>query len=232
MTESHWVSWHEPYDDPDSALSARLGVVKSHLRAALERAEPERSKLGSTEPEPTGGGPIRIVSLCAGQGRDVIEVLAAPPPRPEVVARLVEADGANADFARHSARAAGLLGVEVVTGDASSGAAYAGMVPAHVVMVCGVFGNISDTDIRSTVAHLSELCAPGATVIWTRHRRPPDRTPAIREWFADAGFSEVRFDAPEGYWFGVGSHRLDTDPAPFDPGVKLFDFVGDGARPA
>ncbi len=217
VAESHWASWHEPYDDPDSPLSARLEVVKAHLRGALGRGAP---------------GPIRIVSLCAGQGRDVIDVLAAPPPRPEVTARLVEADEANAAFARRAARTAGLTGIEVVTGDASTAAAYEGAVPAHVVMVCGVFGNISDTDIRSTVGHLHELCAPGATVIWTRHRRAPDRTPAIRRWFADAGFGEVRFDAPDGYVFAVGSQRLDVDPAPLDPDVKLFDFVGDGARPA
>jgi DinB superfamily len=70
------------------------------------------------------------------------------------------------------------------------------------------------------------LCAPGATVIWTRHRRPPDRTVLAREAFAAAGFEEVRFEAPDGFLFGVGVNRLVVDPPPFVAGVEMFRFVG------
>jgi hypothetical protein len=44
-------------------------------------------------------------------------------------------------------------------------------------------------------------------VVWTRGRTPPDRTPAIRGWFADAGFEEVAFEAPGDVTFSVGVHR-------------------------
>jgi hypothetical protein len=89
-----------------------------------------------------------------------------------------------------------------------------------------VFGNISDADIEHTVNRLLSLCAPRATVVWTRHRRPPDVTPAIREWFANAGFEEVAFEGPDGFIFGVGVHRLVREPDPFVPDVTLFEFVG------
>jgi hypothetical protein len=217
VTDSHWVAWHRPYDDPDSRLSARLAVVQSHIAQALTRCDP---------------GPIRVVSVCAGQGRDLIEILVDHPRRPDVTARLVEADAALVDFAARSVSAAGLFGVEVVMGDASVARAYGGAVPADLVLVCGVFGNISDADIQATIGHLPGLCAPGATVIWTRHRREPDRTPQIREWFTDGGFAEIGFDAPAGFVFGVGSNQLTAEPKPFDPGVRLFTFVGDGTLPA
>ena len=68
--------------------------------------------------------------------------------------------------------------------------------------------------------------------IWTRHRRPPDATPAIRADFAAAGFTEVAFEAPEGTVMTVGHHRFDGATTPFDPGRRLFDFVGDGFMPA
>src|SRR5437870_7668000 len=77
-----------------------------------------------------------------------------------------------------------------------------------------------------TVDLLPTLCAPQAAVIWTRHRRPPDVTPGVRRRFAESGFEEVAFHAPEGTMFGVGVHRLTGPPRPFRDDVRLFDFVG------
>lgn len=129
------------------------------------------------------------------------------------------------------ARATAPTGVDVVCADASDTGAYDGAVPADVVLVNGVFGNISASDAEHTIDRLPSLCAPNATVVWTRHRREPDATPAIRAWFADAGFDEVAFDAPDGFIFGVGVHRLARDPDPFVRGVKLFDFVSEETWP-
>jgi hypothetical protein len=167
-------------------------------------------------------GPIHLVSVCAGQGHDVIGALTDHPRAGDVRARLVELDAVN--VAR--ARAAAPAGVDVVCADASDTSAYDGAVPAEIVLANGVFGNISDADIEHTISVLPSLCAPQATVLWTRHRRPPDVTPQIRAWFTAAGFDEVAFEGPDGFIFGVGVHRLARDPDPFVPGVKLFDFVG------
>jgi hypothetical protein len=88
-----------------------------------------------------------------------------------------------------------------------------------------VFGNITDDDIERTVGYLPMFCAPGATVIWTRYRKAPDLTPTVRGWFERCGFDEVAWDAPDGLFVGVGTHRLAAAPMPFDPGVNLFTFV-------
>jgi hypothetical protein len=121
--------------------------------------------------------------------------------------------------------------VRVAEGDASQASSYAGAVPADLVLVCGVFGNISADDISATVRALPSFCRPGAYVVWTRHRRPPDLTPAIRADFTAAGFTEIAFSAPEGTVMTVGQHRFDGQTAPFDPARRLFDFVGDGRNP-
>jgi hypothetical protein len=73
------------------------------------------------------------------------------------------------------------------------------------------------------------LCAPGATVLWTRHRAEPDLTPAIRAWFEASGFTEVGFDAPDDARFGVGANRLVAEPVPLEAGRRLFTFTGDGS---
>jgi hypothetical protein len=206
-----WREWHRAYDDPDSRLSRRLRIVQAHLRAAID----ERP------------GRIRIVSMCAGQGRDVIGVLAEHPRASDATAVLVELEPSLADQAREAARAAGLTGVEVRTADAALTESYAGAVPAEIVLACGIFGNITMEDIRRTIDRLPELCAPGATVIWTRGgKRDHDLAPEICARFEARGFDRIAFDSsPDADHFRVGVHRLRADPRPLSPGERLFTFV-------
>ena len=205
-----WLGWHEHYADPDSPLSRRLRVVQGLIRDAVDAAPPGR---------------VGVVSMCAGQGTDLLGALTGHPRREEVGARLVERDWRNVAIARAAFAAAGLGAVDVVVGDAAVTDAYAGAVPADVVLVCGVFGNVADADVERTIDHLTGFCAPGATVIWTRHRRPPDLTVEIRSWLARAGFEELAYEAPGDVLFAVGAHRLRAAPAPLTPGVRLFTFI-------
>lgn len=210
MVRRDWVEWHQDYDDPGSLLSRRGERVQRQLRAELGRAP---------------AGDVRLISLCAGQGRDVIGALTGHPRRDDVRARLVELDERNVALARRAARAAGLGGVEVLQGDAGVTDACAGAVPARIVVACGIFGNITGRDIQATVAALPSLCAPGALVLRTRHRGPPDLTPAIRSWFGEAGFREEAFDtSPDGF-MSVGAHRLTGEPAALVLGQRLFTFT-------
>lgn len=126
------------------------------------------------------------------------------------------------EYARRFALQHGLDAVEVVTGDASKTSVYAGMVPADLVLACGIFGNVSDSDIERTVREMPRFTKPGGTVLWTRHRKPPDMTTNIRRWFEECGFEEVGFD---GDGFGVGTHRFTGTPEPFRPDQKLFSSI-------
>jgi hypothetical protein len=207
---THWARWHLDYDDPSSALSQRLAVVVGRTGEALDALAP---------------GAVRLISVCAGQGRDVVALLAGHPRRADVSGRLVEADPFNADVARRALDSAGLHRLEVVCGDASVTDAYADVAPAHLLLLCGIFGNVSDEDVRMTVMRAPMLCTAGAFVVWTRHRRSPDLTPRIRAWFDEAGFDEASFDStgPEG--FAVGVHRYLGPSVPLEPGQRLFTFL-------
>ena len=99
-----------------------------------------------------------------------------------------------------------------------------GLVPADVVLACGIFGNVNEADIHSTIRGLPALSRPGATVLWTRHRKTPDLTPQIRGWFADADFDEVGFDYEEGRGFSVGTQLFRGVTPAFDPTVRFFEF--------
>jgi hypothetical protein len=62
-------------------------------------------------------------------------------------------------------------------------------------------------------------------VVWTKSRRPPDLTPAIRSRLAAAGFAERAFDAPADVRFTVGAHVLAGAPRPAATAGRLFTFV-------
>jgi hypothetical protein len=206
-TSTDWVAWHGDYEDPGSAISRRLRVVQDQLRGALP-----------VRPRET----VKVISLCAGRGDDLIGVLREYPHADLVRARLVELDPRNVDAMRRAAREAGAE-LDIVQGDAAEPSFYEDVAPADVVLLCGVLGNISDRDVQLTIMSLPQLCRRGGTVIWTRSRRAPDLTPRIRRWFAASGFSELAFVAPDDVLWTVGAARFDREPKPLGS-RRFFTF--------
>lgn len=210
-----WRAWHQRYD-ADTLLRRRLDIVQRHISAILD-----------DQPQ----SPLRIISMCAGEARDILGALDSHQRR-DVSGGLVELDPVLAATARRHAEALGLSDLEVVAGNAGETAIYAPFVPADLVLACGVFGNISDADIENTLRTLPMLCAPGARVIWTRHRRPPDITPRIRDWLAESGFENTVFEPvpqsetiPEKDTLGsVGVAQFAGETAPFRS-HHLFTFT-------
>jgi hypothetical protein len=200
-----WVGWHQGYDVAESSLARRLVVVQGYLGDALAAAK----------------RPVRLLSICAGDGRDVLPVLAG---RPGVRAVLIEI---SPELSRR-ARDRGLPGVEVMTADAGATATYAGLEPADILLACGVFGNVSDEDMRRTVAALPALTSPGATVIWTRGRGDgdADRSADVRARFRAEGYHEVAFCAPDDARFRVGvARRPGLGRVPLPSAARLFTFT-------
>ncbi|HEV2885599.1 MAG TPA: class I SAM-dependent methyltransferase family protein, partial [Jatrophihabitans sp.] len=197
-------------------LSARLAVVRSEIRAALDRL----AATGRSEP-------LTVLSACAGDGRDILGVLAEQGDRlaGRVSVTLLETDPRNLERAERFCRDTGLAGVRLLDRDAGLSSSYLGAVPADLVLMCGVFGNLVDADVRRLVGFLPRLCRPGATLIWTRSRRAPDLTPTIRDWLAAAGFTELAFTAPPDVLYSVGAHRYAGQAQPLLLDQRLFDFV-------
>jgi hypothetical protein len=207
-----WLGWYQAYDDPASSLARRLEVVKHQLSGALDAV--------------TATKPV-LLSLCAGDGRDVIGVLGARSTPTLVSAVLIEIDPTLARRARKAAADAGLSSVQVRCGDAGDPASFSDVLPADVLMLCGIFGNIEHSAVKSVVDAVPRLIRSGGYVIWTRGGSQPDRRPEIRRWFSSAGLEEVAFEgAPEPY--GVGTNRQLRRPAPspaHEKADRLFTFL-------
>ncbi|WP_433341106.1 SAM-dependent methyltransferase [Streptomyces sp. CA-253872] len=207
-----WHDWHRVYDDPDSVLAWRLRTVRARIADVLDAAPP---------------GEIRAVSVCAGQGHDLLGVLAGHPRRMDVRARLVELDPRNAAVAREAAAGLGLGGrVDVVTGDAALVRNYGDVAPAALVLVCGVLGNVADAGMEEAVDRVSRLCAPGGTLVWTRNRKDPDRVPRVCAWLEARGFTRDSLSTPD-VRQAVAAHRRTGPPVPLPPpDSRMFTFVG------
>jgi len=203
-----WIEWHRNYDDPDSRQSWRLRTVRRRIGEALA-AMP--------------GGEVRVISLCAGDGRDLLGVLESHARAADVVALLVELDPELAARARTRA-ARTPAKVRVVTGDAAVTDTYAAVVPVDLVLVCGVFGNIADEDVATTIRALPGLCRWGTEIVWTRHRRPPDLVPTVLDWFAGAGFTALSVDDAPDHAVCVGHCRYAGDGDRLVLGERWFAF--------
>jgi hypothetical protein len=157
--------------------------------------------------------------------RLAISVLTRWRDKKEIAGRLIELEPRLARDAQTAARRNGLHGVEAVCGDAGRLANYVGATPADLIVVCGVFGNVSDDDVARLIHALPAMCSKRANVIWTRHRRVPDLTPHIRSWFAISGFAERAFVSPGPERFSVGRHEMVVPPQTTAIDERLFTFV-------
>jgi SAM-dependent methyltransferase len=214
-----YLAWHEQYDDPGSSLPRRLELVRAAIRAELD----------------TRPGPLRVVSLCAGDGRDLLGTLAERDDAGRVSATLVEVLPELVERARAAARGVA-ADVEVVAGDAGAADTYADLatVPADLVLLIGVLGNVTDSDVARLVAALPQLCAPGATLVWSRGRSADgadgadDYVTPVREALTAAGFAEVSltpFDVDDDRT-ALGVVRYDGPAVPLERGARWFTFVG------
>ncbi len=214
-----WQSWHRDYDDPDSPVSHRLVEVRARLASVLA---------GLT-------GPVRLLSLCSGDARDTVPVVAASATPVDVT--LVELDPTLAEQAREAAGGAG-VSVDVRVADAGDPTSYADVLPVDVLLLVGVLGNVSDADARTTVAAAASMVAPGGVVIWSRSDR--FRTPAthgvadpaewVRSLFEEAGFETLDYVRPDEEHWRLGVSRAPSHgsaSAAVETGLpaRLFTFV-------
>lgn len=206
-----YVRWHDDYDDPGSSLSWRLAGIRDAIGRFLDAND----------------GPVRVLSACAGDGRDILGVLTERDDAARCSVVLLEIESVLAQRAARTAdEQLPNVTVEVRQLDAGRTDSYVGAAPADLVLLVGILGNLTEHDVEATIAAAPQLCAPGATLIWSRSIEPIDRNGAVREWFKDADFAEVDYQAID--WGGspaFGVERYDGPPVPLQPGQTIFTFI-------
>jgi Putative methyltransferase len=195
-----------------------LLLVQQQLAAVLEQA---------------AAGPIRILSICAGDGCDVVGVLAHCRRRADVCAMLVEQNLSTIARGEYLVREAG-LGSNVIffQADATDYATYRGAPAADIVLLCGVWGHVPPQERGQLVHALSGLCATSGYVIWTRGiARGMSRLRDIQTHFMLPAWEIDRIDlAPKHDW-AVATYCHRGLPQELPDRGRIFHFrPGAGTR--
>ena len=206
-----WGDWHDAYEDPSSELVGRMMAVRRHVAAIVSEAP---------------AGPVIVVSICGGQGRELIGALEDHPRKADVRGRLVELDADNAAFASRWAAEAGVTGLEIVNGDASVGVSYEGLAPVDVVVISGVFGHLSSPDRECLIDFTRRLCHTGSGIVWTSHRSHDGPAEWLRRAFVERRFEELEHGLVPGddFQFTVTRNVYTGVQQPFEPHAKIFTF--------
>ncbi|MBW4426500.1 MAG: class I SAM-dependent methyltransferase family protein [Nostoc desertorum CM1-VF14] len=208
-----WYEWHDLYNT-EPKLQQRLEIVQEYIAYSLNALP---------------SGSIRVVSICAGDGRDLLGTLKNHPRRNDVYARLVELNPQLVERGRATIESLGLAKqIEFINGDATLSANYLEAVPADIVIVCGVFGNLAEeAELNRLLDNLSFLSKPGAFIIWTRgHSNGIPYSDNVRKILSASSFEEVNFKLTDTANMGVGLHRYLGENLPKPKEQQLFVFSG------
>ena len=206
-----YLHWHDAYEQPGSPLHRRLQIVIRLIRRAFDDLPP---------------GPIRVVSLCAGQGADLLGAADGHPQRAhDLTGRMVELNRQRRACAVADRRARGSSACR------SSKATRPRRTPMRVrcrptsCWPAASSATSASRDIERTIRFLPALCAPGAWVVWTRHPRDEELFERLQRWLVEVGLQPIEVVVADDTTFGVGANRLAVDPPPFRAGEHLFTFL-------
>ena len=201
-----WYGWHSVYEEPESRFTARLAAVQTAVRQVVDAAP---------------AGTIIALDVGGGQSRGILGALDGHPRAPDLTLQLVERDARNVAAARAGAERLGLGGFVGREGDGGWSDTYAGLAPADLIVVSGVFAHMGSRDQRRTISHLREVAAPGARLVWTGANG--SRANRLRRRLRRYGF---RHDAAATTRpFRVCTSVLVRRPRPLRTGVRWFTFV-------
>lgn len=84
---------------------------------------------------------------------------------------------------------------------------------------------MSHEDVSTTIATASQLCRPGASLVWSRGRDLDDINDRVRHEFTAAGFTEQQYaESDQRTRPATGLMRYDGTTVPLDPSRRLFTF--------
>jgi hypothetical protein len=205
-----WSGWPEKAYQREG-YQQRLQAVQEHLSECLDEAPP---------------GPVRILSMCAGDGRDVIGAVRAHRRRKDVSAWLVELNSQSVELGKGYSVNAGLeRSLKFINADATVYSTYKQIAQADIVLVCGVWGHVPAGEKSMLVRAISTLCKPGGAVIWTRGTsKGIGRVREIEALFAGTWWDKSRVTyTPDAAW-AIATYRYHGPAHEMPADGQIFHF--------
>jgi hypothetical protein len=213
----NWKEWHSQYDRCE-VMQSRLATVRQTIEQCLRLLPPGRQ---------------RILSVCAGDGRDIIPLIAQSPRRSDFRGVLVEQDAALVKAGQELIDAHELgRYLTFLQADATAPAIYAERIPCDLVLAAGVFGNLLPRDFDMFVRALGAFLKTDGYLVWTRNRVVSNghrEIPRIRQTLQSHGFVECYHHDITDYIVACHQYQHETLPL---PDTKLFTFTPFSEIPA
>jgi 2-polyprenyl-3-methyl-5-hydroxy-6-metoxy-1,4-benzoquinol methylase len=201
----YWYDWHiEKHSDPNSYTSQRMTdiglVIEEYLKDTVHRSN--------------------IVSVCAGQGLDLIPILRQYPNSAD--AYLIDIEQQNIDHINKIST--GLEGIHTYAADATVSNTYINnKIPrANLLLVCGVFAHLTSEDQSIFIQNMRSLLKPGGYVIWTRI---DEYLNDIHEKFENNGYKKIDLSHINLSTGSVGMSRLKESIKTLHPDKQIFNFL-------
>jgi hypothetical protein len=208
---NHWNGWSDSAYRKQS-YQHRLLLVQQHLSECLDNAPP---------------GIIRIVSLFAGDGRDVLGVINTHPRRSDVLATFIEQSSpAVASGFRRAAELGLASATTFLNKDATEYEAVQGITPANIILLCGVWGHVPHDDRAQLIQAVTSLCTPNGRLIWTRGiSKGIAKLEQIEGLFARTQWEKVQIRITPGNQWAVATYRFLGTPLPRPKSGQIFHFM-------
>jgi ubiquinone/menaquinone biosynthesis C-methylase UbiE len=206
----HWSGWPElAYQRPH--MRERLRIVQEQLAECLDQAP---------------RGPLQILSICAGDGRDVIGVLQSHRRQKDVEAYLVELNGQSVTEGIKQMEASGLENVvNFINADATDYSTYKNLAPCDIVLLCGVLGHVPANGLAKLIHALASFCKPGGKIIWTRKISKGEHLlKQVQSQFDDNLWSPVRQDSTFNKKWVVCTYRYRGPALEIPRNGRIFTF--------
>ena len=207
-----WNAWHHKYNT-DTELNARLSQVKICIDEALRALPP---------------GKVNVISLCSGDGRDLIELLPTHARRADVSGWLLECHESLVETAQQAIHQQGLkTTLHACVADATDARSYATIPPAHLIILAGVFGSVETDEIPRLLRNLQILCAPAAYVVWTQNLYTEEgqhRSVILRQALNTQSFTSVKLLTTPQQRYHIGLHQYHGKPVNLPLDDRLFTF--------
>lgn len=140
---------------------------------------------------------------------------------------MVELDSLNASFLHGALGSTELKDAAVVVADAGITDVYLDAVPADLLLLGGVFANITLADASRTVTALTQMCRPGATVVWTSYGPRLDEADEVLALFETSSFERVELQRDTDGHYLVAAHRYRGPAQVLPAGQRFFGFSSD-----
>jgi ubiquinone/menaquinone biosynthesis C-methylase UbiE len=207
----NWSGWPElAYQRPN--YRERLRVVQEQLAECLDQAP---------------HNPLRLLSICAGDGRDVIGVLQSHRRREDVEAYLVELNGQSVSEGVKNVRGSGLENVvKFIHADATEYSTYKNLAPCDIVLICGVWGHVTANERANLIHALALFCKPSGKVIWTRKiSKGEHMLKVVQSQFDEASWTLVRQSSTSDNKWAVCTYRYHGPALEVPANGRIFSFA-------